>query len=59
MSVPRFNTRAELDHWSQAQLGSFMADAPYARNQVQLMLQVASRIRRAHKAHEHLLETAG
>jgi len=54
IELPTFTTRADLEAWAQWQLETFQRDAPYARNQVRLMLSVADRIRRVTLAHQHL-----
>ena len=51
---PTFQTRAELEWWARCQLDDFLKHAPHSRNQVQMMLYIADRIRRVMVAHLHL-----
>lgn len=51
MSDPKFAGFDDLVAWRQAQVEEFMRDAPFARNQATLMIQVADRITRVTKAH--------
>lgn len=54
MKDPQFQTRPDLAEWCKQQVRDFEKDAPFARNQVKLMLTVTDRIKRVILAHIHL-----